>query len=390
MESRRDTTSLRRIEHRDDGADEVDYVVYREVYKNSPPRRTDLDQKDGRVRDRGEEVQGDSHYSVAHVKVFQKRNAAHALSTTRDRSKPNVLPEKATLAALPAEYTTDLIESTKARVDSSATPVLVALDDEPTGTQTCNNMGVLAHCHLPEEPEAVEEVLGKSDGWVFAPFFRQGGRFTVGDVHYKCKSRFAASSFTSIIPEDLRCGGPAKVEEKLPGGDRGADRVFIVDAVADSDMNVFVAGLLAAEEKGYRFIYRSAAAFKMVGHAISETTRFISAGRDILVMTSRTLNKADEAISLLEISSKVAAALVHIITNIQVRPGYIIVKGGITSSDAPTKGLKMRRALIVGQAAPGMPVWRCNEETSWHQSVPIVVFLGNVGSEITLEEIVEH
>ncbi|KAF5632404.1 3-hydroxyisobutyrate dehydrogenase [Fusarium tjaetaba] len=473
------------------------------------------------------------------------------------------LAAKSTFAAFPAECTADLIESTKARVDSGAMPVLIALDDDPTGTQTCNNIDVLAvwdvdtlkeqfatDCrgffiltnsralppteakeliieittnvkkaaeesgkafeivlrgdstlrgHLPEEPEAVEQVLGKSDGWVFAPFFRQGGRFTIDDVHYvqeddtlipaaqtsfakdatfgykssdlreyileKCGSRFTASSFTSITLEDLRCGGPAKVEEKLLSGERGADRVIIVNAVADSDMNVFVAGLLAAEEQGYRFIYRTAAAFVssrlgikeippktwaevslkadvnaprtgglilagsyvpkttaqlkalrerrgadlevieldvaqliesaeqeqgMVDHAISETTRLIGAGKDVLVMTSRTLIKTDEAISSLKIGSKVAAALVRLLVNIQVRPRYIIAKGGITSSDAATKGLKMRRALIVGQAAPGVPLWRCDEETSRHRSVPFVVFPGNVGSETTLAEIVEQ
>ncbi|SCV27128.1 uncharacterized protein FFB14_01401 [Fusarium fujikuroi] len=492
-----------------------------------------------------------------------KSASAKVSSPTSYEDSVKPLPAKATLAALPAEYTTDLIESTKARVDSGAMPVLVALDDDPTGTQTCNNIDVLAvwdvntlkeqfatDCrgffiltnsralppteakeliveittnvkkaaeesgkafeivlrgdstlrgHLPEEPEAVEEVLGKSDGWVFAPFFRQGGRFTIDDVHYvqeddllvpaaqtsfakdatfgyknsnlreyileKCGSRFTASSFTSITLEDLRCGGPAKVEEKLLNGQRGADRVIIVNAVADSDMNVFVAGLLAAEEKGYRFIYRTAAAFvssrlgikesqpktwaevslktdadaprtgglilagsyvpkttaqlkalrerrgsdlevieldvaqliqsveqeqKIVDHAISETTRLISAGRDVLVMTSRTLIKTDEAISSLKIGSKVAAALVRLLVNIQVRPRYIIAKGGITSSDAATKGLKMRRALIVGQAAPGVPLWRCDEETSRHRSVPFVVFPGNVGSETTLAEIVEQ
>ncbi|KAL2204816.1 hypothetical protein CC79DRAFT_1399044 [Sarocladium strictum] len=478
-----------------------------------------------------------------------------------DGVKP--LPTKETLASLPAEYATNLIESTRARVDSGEMPVLVALDDDPTGTQTCNNIDVLAvwdvetlkeqfatNCrgffiltnsralppieakaliveittnvkkaaeesdkafeivlrgdstlrgHLPEEPGAVEQVLGKSDGWVLAPFFRQGGRFTINDVHYvqegdqlvpaaqtpfaqdatfgyknsnlqryileKCGSRFDDSSFTSITLEDLRCGGPGKIEEKLLSGERGANRVIIVNAVADSDMNVFIAGLLAAEKKGYRFIYRTAAAFvssrlgiqeippktwadlapkddtqgsktgglilagsyvpkttaqlkalrerrgdglevieldvaqliespeqelKMVDNAIFEATKFISSGRDVLVMTSRKLIKTDDAISSLEIGSKVAAALVRLLVNIQVRPRYVIAKGGITSSDAATKGLKMRRALIVGQAAPGVPLWRCDEETSRHRSVPFVVFPGNVGSEMTLAEIVEQ
>jgi uncharacterized protein YgbK (DUF1537 family) len=40
------------------------------------------------------------------------------------------------------------------------------------------------------------------------------------------------------------------------------------------------------------------------------------------------------------------------------------VQGGITSSDAATKGLRMRKADIVGQAAAGVPLWRCSEPTS--------------------------
>lgn len=38
--------------------------------------------------------------------------------------------------------------------------------------------------HFPLEAEAVEEVLGQSDVWILAPFFLQGGRYTIGDVHY--------------------------------------------------------------------------------------------------------------------------------------------------------------------------------------------------------------
>jgi uncharacterized protein YgbK (DUF1537 family) len=38
--------------------------------------------------------------------------------------------------------------------------------------------------HFPLEPEAAEEVLGRSDVWILAPFFEQGGRYTVDDVHF--------------------------------------------------------------------------------------------------------------------------------------------------------------------------------------------------------------
>lgn len=106
-------------------------------------------------------------------------------------------------------------------------------------------------------------------------------------------------------------------------------------------------------------------------------------------MTSRTLIKGSDGLSSLEIGSKVAQALVRLVEQIQVRPRYIIAKGGITSSDAATKGLKMRRARILGQAAPGVPLWRCDEQTSRYPGVPYVVFPGNVGSEELLAEVVE-
>ncbi|EQB53135.1 hypothetical protein CGLO_07174 [Colletotrichum gloeosporioides Cg-14] len=106
-------------------------------------------------------------------------------------------------------------------------------------------------------------------------------------------------------------------------------------------------------------------------------------------MTSRELIKGHDALSSLQIGSKVARALVQLVEKIDVRPRYLIAKGGITSSDAATKGLKMRRARILGQAAPGVPLWRCDEETSRHRGVPYVVFPGNVGSDQTLADVVE-
>lgn len=58
--------------------------------------------------------------------------------------------------------------------------------------------------------------------------------------------------------------------------------------------------------------------------------------------------------------------------------------------DVVIKGFKMRRVLIVGQVVFGVFFWRCDEEMSWYRFVFFVVFLGNVGSEIILVEIVEQ
>jgi uncharacterized protein YgbK (DUF1537 family) len=46
--------------------------------------------------------------------------------------------------------------------------------------------------------------------------------------------------------------------------------------------------------------------------------------------------------------------------------------------------------MILGQAAPGVPIWRCDEPTSTDTSVPYIVFPGNVGGDDTLAEVVER
>lgn len=478
------------------------------------------------------------------------------------QSQPQPVPAQQMLDKLPPEYPIDVLGSIAERVGSGSIPVLVVLDDDPTGTQTCHEIDVLMvwdsatldyefsldvkgffiltnsralppadarrlilevtrnvkeaagkagkpveivlrgdstlRGHLPAEPEAVEEVQGKFDAWIVAPFFLEGGRLTIDDVHYvkegdilvpasqtpfardatfgyansnlrqyvmeKCGSRFDQSSFMSITLDDIRLRGPRGVAQKLLSAPSGS--VVIINAAAESDMHVFVAGLLEArmDGRGPRYLYRTGAAFvsarlgltripplrfqdletnpaatnghptgglivagsyvpkttaqlkylresrgdkltvielevgELIGsadtatiritEAADEASRGLAAGRDILVMTSRTLVKGSDGLSSLEIGSKVAQALVKLVELIQVRPRYIIAKGGITSSDAATKGLKMRRARILGQAAPGVPLWRCDEQTSRYPGVPYVVFPGNVGSKELLAEVV--
>lgn len=220
-------------------------------------------------------------------------------------------------------------------------PKLVILDDDPTGTQTCHDIAVLTvwdistlkneflssgggffiltnsrafppaevrpllteicqnlkiaaaaadknfevvlrgdstlRGHFPLEPEIVEEVFGKVDAWILAPFFYQGGRYTIDDVHYvleketlvpagqtpfasdasfgyrssnlrdyiqeKAPERFKTENIASITLDDTRRGGPAGVEKKLLSLAPGS--IVIVNAAAESDIDIFSAGLLA-------------------------------------------------------------------------------------------------------------------------------------------------
>ncbi|EAW22329.1 uncharacterized protein NFIA_010100 [Aspergillus fischeri NRRL 181] len=469
------------------------------------------------------------------------------------------LPRESTLSQLPPEYPADAQEQIVQLLSTSSLNRLVVLDDDPTGTQTCHDIPVLTvwdvptlikefqqdspgffiltnsralppleaeklirsicenvleaarstsqtvdivlrgdstlRGHFPLEADVAQSVFGPADAWVLAPFFFQGGRYTINDVHYvaegenlvpagltqfakdatfgykssnlrdyvmeKAPGRFAPEQLHSITIEDIRIGGPDAVFEKLTSFPKGG--VVIVNAAAESDMHVFVAGLLLAESKGKHFLYRTGAAFvssrlgirsippitaqqlalpspretgglilagsyvpkttaqlkvltdtrgatgalaiiemdvadliaspesaeRVIRRVVQQTETHLQSGMDTLVMTSRKLITGQDELDSLAIGARVAEALVKVLQQIQVRPRYIIAKGGITSSDAATKGLNIKRAMIVGQAAPGVPLWRCDEPTSRHQGVPFVVFPGNVGGESTLCELVE-
>ncbi|THC91897.1 hypothetical protein EYZ11_008649 [Aspergillus tanneri] len=476
------------------------------------------------------------------------------------------LPRQPTLAQLPPEYPTDAQDQISQLLSSSRPNSLVVLDDDPTGTQTCHDISVLTvwdiptlteeflqdsrgffiltnsralppveaeklirgicenvfqaakatgqtvdivlrgdstlRGHFPLEADVAQSVFGETDAWILAPFFFQGGRFTIDDVHYvaegdylvpagatqfardatfgykssnlrdyvkeKAPGRFNPEQLHSVTVGEIRTGGPEAVYDKLMTVPKGG--VVIINAAAESDMHVFVAGLLLAEAKGKQYLYRTGAAFVStrlgirskppvsarelhlptqrttgglilagsyvpkttaqlkalterrgsapgtgdanlavieanVGELISASSEsveeaildrivndaesYLQSGKDTLIMTSRKLITGDDELSSLEIGSKVAETLVNVLRRIEVRPRYIIAKGGITSSDAATKGLNVKRALIVGQAVPGVPLWRCDEPASRHRGVPFVVFPGNVGEDITLCELVE-
>ncbi len=148
--------------------------------------------------------------------------------------------------------------------------------------------------HFPAEVEALVEAIGQSfDAWLIIPYFLEGGRYTLNDIHYvaegddlipaadtpfaqdaafgyqfsnlcewvaeKTVGRVSVHDVASISIPDIREGGPAKVAQKLLALDQGA--ICIINAISPRDMEVFVSGLLAAEAQGKTFLYRTAASF---------------------------------------------------------------------------------------------------------------------------------
>uniref|UniRef100_A0A7N0V1W7 Ketose-bisphosphate aldolase class-II family protein n=1 Tax=Kalanchoe fedtschenkoi TaxID=63787 RepID=A0A7N0V1W7_KALFE len=147
--------------------------------------------------------------------------------------------------------------------------------------------------HFPQEADAAVSVLGQMDAWIICPFFLQGGRYTIEDVHYVAESdrlvpagdtefakdasfgykssnlrewveektggRISASSVTSISIQLLRKGGPDAVCDVLCSLPKGS--TCVINAASDRDVAVFAAGMIQAEKKGKKFLCRTAASF---------------------------------------------------------------------------------------------------------------------------------
>jgi uncharacterized protein YgbK (DUF1537 family) len=114
------------------------------------------------------------------------------------------------------------------------------------------------------------------------------------------------------------------------------------------------------------------------------------ADSDIVIRTSRRLVTGTDATDSLVIARTVSAALVGTVGEIvsQIRPEFVLAKGGITSSDTATEGLKIRRAWCRGTMLPGIiSLWEPVAGPA--QGIPYIVFPGNVGDDDALVAVVD-
>ncbi|PWJ56864.1 uncharacterized protein YgbK (DUF1537 family) [Dyadobacter jejuensis] len=109
----------------------------------------------------------------------------------------------------------------------------------------------------------------------------------------------------------------------------------------------------------------------------------LSQNRDVVVYTSRTLRKGNDRDDSLRLSTQISDGLVGLVSSLPVQPSFLISKGGITSSDIATKGLKISRAMVMGQVLPGVPVWRADAGSKF-PGLKYVIFPGNVGEADSL------
>ncbi|MBQ8590978.1 MAG: hydroxyacid dehydrogenase [Firmicutes bacterium] len=349
--------------------------------------------------------------------------------------------------------------------------------------------------HYPLEPrllkDIVEEETGMTiDGEVMCPFFKEGGRFTIDDVHYvkygdelvpagetefakdktfgykasdikeyieeKTGGEFKATDVTSISLEDIRRLNIDKIVDQLMNVN-GFNKI-VVNAIDYVDVKIFCVALYRAMAQGKHFMFRTAAAIVkeiggissqplltraqmitketknggviVVGSHTEKTTRqleelkkipgivsiefdsdlvlddekfaeetkrvrrlieeTIAGGKTAVAYTRRKLLviENDTKEDALVRSVKISDAVQSLVGELTVEPSFVIAKGGITSSDVGTKALRVRRANVMGQIRPGIPVWQTRSESKF-PNTPYVIFPGNVGEDVTLREAAE-
>ena len=123
-----------------------------------------------------------------------------------------------------------------------------------------------------------------------------------------------------------------------------------------------------------------------VSRCVREISSALESG-DVVIRTSRTVLTSGRTTPLLT-SNAIADALVEVVSRVvgRRRPGFLIAKGGITSSDMAVRALATRRALVLGQMLPGtIPIWKLLDGIS--PGLPYVVFPGNVGAENALSAV---
>lgn len=116
----------------------------------------------------------------------------------------------------------------------------------------------------------------------------------------------------------------------------------------------------------------------------------LKAGRTVCCYTTRALIMADtgDKEDELRLSVKISDAVQSLVGKLSITPSFVIAKGGITSSDVGTKALAVKKANVLGQIKPGIPVWQTGAESKF-PITPYVIFPGNVGEVTTLREAVE-
>jgi uncharacterized protein YgbK (DUF1537 family) len=105
--------------------------------------------------------------------------------------------------------------------------------------------------------------------------------------------------------------------------------------------------------------------------------RALAAGRHAVVYTSREVEPRGR-LEGLKIGHTISDALGNIVRRLNIRPRFVVAKGGWTSSAIARQALGVRRAYAPRPVLPGVPMWVLGPETRF-PGMRYIIFPGNVG-----------
>ncbi|MEC9321357.1 MAG: nucleotide-binding domain containing protein, partial [Chloroflexota bacterium] len=319
---------------------------------------------------------------------------------------------------------------------------------------------------------------------IFIPFFIEGGRYTLGNVQYaregqslvpvaetpfakdtafgykssnltewmeeKYEGRVKAEDISTISIEDIRLGGPSKVQQLLEELRRG--EICIVNAADMRDLDVVALAVLRTERLGKRFLFRTSASFVrsriaqgeqrmltreeiassdeggalilvgshvegstlqleklldlpgmngieldvlrvidgtsgLIRSIINQVEEHLLRSEDVTIYTSRELVTGESTEEYLRIGAAVTDVMSAVVAGISVKPRYLVSKGGMTSSNVAKNGLNIKRALVPGQIFPGVLVLQMGSEAKY-PGTRFILFPGNVGDPDAIVDVV--
>ena len=116
---------------------------------------------------------------------------------------------------------------------------------------------------------------------------------------------------------------------------------------------------------------------------MEEIDKLLSSGKDVLIYTSRDQVFSGRESENIQIGKSISNFLAETVGGLKSQPSFIVAKGGITSHDIASEGLQVTRAIVAGQALPGVPVWSIPASQD-REKIKYIIFPGNVGDEETL------
>lgn len=133
-----------------------------------------------------------------------------------------------------------------------------------------------------------------------------------------------------------------------------------------------------------------AAFYAEVDRCVAQEEAAIREGKVAVCFTNRRLLtvKDDTGESVLLRSMRISDGVQNLVGRLKAVPAFIVAKGGITSSTIGTEALGVKKALVLGQIRPGIPVWQ-TDSSSKFPKIPYIIFPGNVGDPETLRQTVE-